>query len=187
MAQIDPGQWVDNYGDGLYSYALYRLENKALAEELVQETFVSALGTKSNFTGKSSEKTWLYSILKNKIYDHLRRKYKETPMVSEQLETIIEEDFFDSKGAWKKRPGRWKENPEQNFEEKEFMTILQDCTGRLPAKQGHAFLMRELDDLDSEEICKVLGVSSTNYWVLMHRARLTIRNCLEHNWFHRGV
>ncbi len=183
MAQIDPDQWVDNYGDGLYSYALYRLENKALAEELVQETFVSALGTRSNFARKSSEKTWIYSLLKNKIYDHLRRKYKETPMAAEQLEAIIEDDFFDSKGAWKKMPGRWKENPQQNFEIKEFMAVLRDCTDRLPAKQGHAFLMRELDDLDNKEICKVLGISSTNYWVLMHRARLTIRKCLENSWF----
>lgn len=183
MSQIDPESWVDNYGDGLYSYALYRIENKVLAEELVQETFVAALGASTGFAGKSSEKTWIYSILKNKIYDHLRRKYKETVMSEEQLEGLMGDDFFDSKGGWNKNPGRWRENPQKSFEEKEFMIVLRSCMDYLPMKQGDAFTMRELDDLDNEEICKVLGVSPTNYWVLMHRARLAIRKCLENSWF----
>lgn len=183
MTQIDPNEWVDTYGDGLYSYALYRVDNKNLAEELVQETFVAALGSRAGFAGKSSEKTWVYSILKNKIYDHFRKKYKETPTSADQLEGLMEDDFFDSKGGWRKMPERWAENPQKNFEEKEFMSVLRVCLDGLPAKQGHAFLLRELDDMDNEEICKVLGVSSTNYWVLMHRARLKIRKCLENNWF----
>ena len=183
MTQIDPDQWVDIYGDGLYSYALYRVEDKGLAEELVQETFVAALGARANFAGKSSEKTWVYSILKNKIYDHLRRKYKETSMSAEQLETLMEEDIFDAKGGWKEIPAHWPQMPQKNFEEKEFLAVLRNCMDHLPVKQGHAFLMREMDDLDNEEICKVLEISSTNYWVLMHRARLKIRKCLENSWF----
>lgn len=183
MAQIDPESWVDKYGDGLYSYAKYRIENKTAAEELVQETFVAALAARAGFLGKSSEKTWIYSILKNKISDHLRTKYKETVLPKEQLEGLMEEDFFDVKGAWKKKPGRWQENPQQNFEEKEFMIVLRSCMVSLPLKQGDAFAMRELDDLDNEEICTILGVSPTHYWVLMHRARLAIRKCLENSWF----
>jgi len=184
MNQIDPNLWVDTYGDGLYSYALFRVENKLLAEELVQETFVAALGGRAGFTGKSSEKTWFFSILKNKIYDHLRLKYKELQVPADEIDGVMDDDeYFDDRGGWKTMPGRWEENPQRNFEEKEFLTVLKDCVGFLPMKQGHAFLMRELDELSNKEICKVLGVSPTNYWVLMHRARLSIRKCLEKNWF----
>ncbi|MFT5697960.1 MAG: RNA polymerase sigma-70 factor (TIGR02943 family) [Desulforhopalus sp.] len=183
MNRIDPNLWVDTYGDSLYSYALFRVENKLQAEELVQDTFVAALTARSTFAGKSSEKTWFFSILKNKIYDYLRRKYKETSMPANKLEAVIEENYFNGKSGWKKKSEHWAENPQRKFEEKEFLTVLKSCVDNLPAKQGHAFLMRELDELDNEEICKVLGVSSTNYWVLMHRARLKIRKCLENRWF----
>lgn len=184
MNQIDPSLWVDTYGDGLYSYALFRVENIFLAEELVQETFVAALGGRAGFTGRSSEKTWFFSILKNKIYDHLRLKYKELQVPADELDGLmVDDEYFDDRGGWKTMPVRWEENPQRNFEEKEFLTVLKKCVGYLPMKQGHAFLMRELDELSNEEICKVLGVSPTNYWVLMHRARLSIRKCLEKNWF----
>lgn len=183
MTQIDPELWVDTYGDGLFSYALYRVEDKPLAEELVQETFVAAFAARDGFSGKSSEKTWVYSILKRKIYDHLRKKYKETPTPVEKLEEHGEDEYFDAGGAWKKYPQRWTQHPQKRLEEEEFMAVLRACMDHLPKKQGHAFLMRELDELDNEEICKVLGVSPTNYWVLMHRARLAIRKCLENKWF----
>lgn len=183
MNQLDPSLWVDTYGDALFSYALFRLENKPLAEELVQETFVAALSARDNFKGSSSEKTWFFSILKNKIYDHLRLKYKELQVPVDDLEGWMEDDFFDAGGAWRTKPGRWEENPQRSFEEKEFLTVLKKCVDYLPSKQGQAFLMRELDELSSEEICKVLDLSSTNYWVLMHRARLSIRKCLENRWF----
>lgn len=183
MNQIDPNLWVDTYGDALYSYALFRLENKPLAEELVQETFVAALGARDGFTGRSSEKTWFFSILKNKIYDHLRLKYKEHQVPFDDQSGAVEDEFFDDGGAWKTTPGRWEENPQRNFEEKEFFTVLKKCVSHLPVKQGQVFLMRELDDLAAEEICKVLALSSTNYWVVMHRARLRIRKCLENSWF----
>ena len=183
MNQIDPNLWVDTYGDGLFSYAMFRVENTLLAEELVQETFVAALGARTGFTGRSSEKTWFYSILKNKIYDHFRQKYKELLVADDELDGLMADGYFDDRGSWKTMPGRWEENPQRKFEEKEFLTVLKKCMDYLPLKQGHAFFMRELDELSNEEICKVLGVSPTNYWVLMHRARLGIRKCLENKWF----
>jgi len=183
MNQVAPHLWVDTYGDGLYSYALFRLENKLLAEELVQETFVAGLGARPGFSEKSSEKTWLYSILKNKIYGHLRQKYKDFQVSADNHDGGAVDSFFSNKGGWKNMPGRWEENPQQHFEEKEFLTVLKKCVGYLPPKQGHAFFMREIDELSNEEICKVLGVSPTNYWVLMHRARLSMRKCLEKTWF----
>ena len=182
-SQISPEDWVDNYADTLYSYALFRCHDQALAEEFVQETFVAALAARKNFKGDSTEKTWLFAILKNKIIDSLRRKYREKSQPLEEFHEYVHDDFFDERGEWLVKPGKWQDNPQQNFEQREFIGVLQECLTQLPAKQSDAFTLREFEDRGSEEICKVLGVSPTNYWVLMHRARLVIRRCLEGNWF----
>lgn len=179
----DPEQWVDAYGDALYSYALFRMEDKSLAEELVQETFVAALGSRASFEGRSSLKTWFFSILKNKIADHLRRKYKESSNSFEEYSENYLDEFFNDQGEWLVYPGKWSEMPQQQFEQQEFFDTLRKCMVQLPQKQRDAFTLRELDENSSEDICKVLGISTTNYWVIMHRARLVIRKCLEHNWF----
>lgn len=180
---IDPGQWVDKYGDTLYSYALFRMEDKSLAEELVQETFLAALGSLDSFKGKSSLKTWFFSILKNKISDHLRRKYKESGSSYEDYSENYIDEFFTEKGEWLTYPGRWHEMPQQQFEQQEFFKVLSKCLVQLSPKQRETFTLREFDEITSEKICKVLNITTTNYWVLMHRARLVIRKCLEHNWF----
>lgn len=180
---IDPEKWVDSYGDALYNYALIRIDDKHVAEELVQDTFVAALVGRGSFQGKSTIKTWLYSILKNKIADHLRRKYREKSSSLEDYSENYLDDFFDDRGEWLVKPTKWKDAPQQNFEQQEFLGVVRQCLERLPQKQNDAFRMREFDETGSEEICKVLGISSTNYWVLMHRARLVVRKCLENNWF----
>jgi RNA polymerase sigma-70 factor (TIGR02943 family) len=181
--QVDPEIWVETYADSLYRYAYFKVNDTSLAEEFVQDTFVAALGARKNFLGNASEKTWLFSILKNKIIDHLRRKYRDKV---QSLETVSEKGFneyFDERGAWLNKPGKWKVNPQERFEQSEFMSVLRDCLTLLPIRQGDAFQLREIRDFDSEEICKILGISSTNYWVILHRARLAIRACLEKNWF----
>jgi RNA polymerase sigma-70 factor (TIGR02943 family) len=186
-SQLDPNVWVDHYADALFSYAYFRVQDKTLAEELVQETFVAALVAREKFKGNSSEKTWFFAILKNKIIDQLRRKYREK---LQSLETTPEHacgDFFNERGDWLVKPGKWQENPQQNFEQREFLAVLQQCLTGLSAKQSDAFTLREFDDIDSDEICKVLGISPTNYWVLLHRARLVIRKCLEEKWFGNSV
>ncbi|MGB3212309.1 MAG: sigma-70 family RNA polymerase sigma factor [Desulforhopalus sp.] len=181
--QLDPDTWVECYADSLYSYAYFRVRDKSLAEELVQETFVAALAARKKFKGESSEKTWFFAILKNKIVDRIRRKYREKLQSLDNMPEHLALDFFNERGEWLEKPGKWRETPQQNYEQLEFMTVLQQCLGRLPVKQNDAFTLREFDDVESEEICKVLGISATNYWVLLHRARLVIRKCLERNWF----
>ncbi len=185
--QKAPELWVDTYGDSLYSYALYRTNDTELAKELVQETFVAALTARHGFKGKSKEKTWFISILKKKIADYIRRKYRDNAQSFDESTERANSNHFDERGNWLEKPSRWHNDPGSKVEQTEFMTALHLCLAGLPEKQSDAFSMREIDDHDQEDICKVLGISPTNYWVLLHRARLAIRSCLEKNWFSDSV
>jgi RNA polymerase sigma-70 factor (ECF subfamily) len=180
-----PETWVDTYADYLYSYALYRVSNQALAEDLVQEAFVAALAARSSYQGKSSEKTWLTAILKNKILDYYRKRYREKTEPSDDLESLAVDQFFDEQNHPVFKPQRWLENPEKQVENREFMTILESCLETVSPKQSDAFRLREINQVETEEICKILQITTTNYWVLMHRARIIIRRCLEIHWFGR--
>ena len=184
-AQNPADQWVDLYGDALFSYALKFIPQKDVAQNLVQETFLAALKNQSSFKGNSSEKTWFIGILKNKIIDYLRLKYRETPASQLVKEDMHIEDFFDKAdtGHLKKEPGNWEFNPSSLIENKEFWGSFNDCLEKLPEKTAQAFSLREIDAMDSKEVCKVLGITSTNLWVILHRARLQLRQCLETNWF----
>jgi len=184
-AQSPADQWVDLYGDALFSYALKFIPQTDVAQNLVQETFLAALQNRAGFKGNSSEKTWLIGILKNKITDHLRLKYRETPASQLVEDNIHVEDFFDNAdfGHLKKKPGNWEFNPSALVENKEFWGHYNDCLEKLPEKTAQAFSLREIDAMDSKEVCKVLSITSTNLWVLLHRARLQLRQCLETNWF----
>jgi len=184
-AQSPADQWVDLYGDALFSYCLKFISQTDVAQNLVQETFLAALQNRAGFKGNSSEKTWLIGILKNKITDHLRLKYRETPASQLVEENMHVEDFFDNAdfGHLKKKPRNWEFNPSALVENKEFWSSYNNCLEKLPEKTAQAFSLREIDALDSKEVCKVLGITSTNLWVLLHRARLQLRTCLEINWF----
>ena len=178
----DPAAWVDRYGDYLYTYALRRTQDEAVAEDLVQETFLAALSARDNFQGRSSEKTWLTGILKHKILDRFRKRYKEVPYEDIELQADQMDDIFDEQGHWKTGPAKWVANPEEQFEQKQFMEALGHCIKTPPKRLSEAFILRELDGLSTKEICKVLNVSETNLWVMLHRARLQIRKCLEQSW-----
>lgn len=178
------GKWVDEHGDALYRYALSRLRNPASAEDVVQETFLAAFDARDRFTGQSSVRTWLIGILKHKIIDLVRKETRELPMqdwIDEQ--NPAEEHFFDHRGHWKTGPADWQVNPSKILQQKEFYAVLHNCLGHLPKKQHDVFVMRELEDEISEEVCKLFSITPTNLWVLLHRARLALRYCLEHNWF----
>ena len=180
----NPNDWVDLYSDDLYCFALKFIPNDDTAQNLLQETFLAALKNRHTFSGKSSEKTWLIGILKNKITDHLRTKYKEVPVsqLIDNEKTI--EGFFDSQsGHLTQEPKAWEFNPKSLMENKEFWNTFNDCLNHLPEKTNQAFALREIEAMKSTEICKVLGISSTNLWVLLHRARIQLRACLEKNWF----
>ena len=185
-APSNPEQWVDLYADSLFSFALKFISQTDQAQNLVQETFLAALKSHSSFQGASSEKTWLLGILKHKITDYLRLKYRETPASQLVSENMHVEDFFDNIDQHLiKEPGTWEFNPNALLENKEFWKAFQDCLSHLPEKSSQAFSLRELENIDTKEICKILAVSSTNLWVLLHRARLQLRQCLETNWFEK--
>lgn len=179
---IDPETWVDQYGDYLYTYAYRRIQDGAVAEDLVQETFLAALGARAKFQGRSSEKTWLTSILKHKLLDHYRKQYREVPHDDIELKADELDNLFDEKGHWKVGPAKWVANPQKQLEQKQFMDALGHCLKTPPKRLSEAFTLRELDGMSTKEICKVLNVSETNLWVMLHRARIYIRDCIERTW-----
>lgn len=179
----DPETWVDRHGDYLYRYALSRIQNPAFAEDLVQETFLAALRSHESFEHRSSERTWLTSILKHKIIDHLRRTQREQPFHDADTFPESIDDLFDKKGQWKEKPVKWTVNPLKLLEQKEFWEVLNRCLSELPERLTQAFKLREMEGLGCEEICNVLNISSSNCWVMLYRARMALRRCLEVNWF----
>lgn len=186
MAQplSSPHQWVDLYADALYAYAIKIIPDSHQAENLLQETFLAALKSKDSFKGNSSEKTWLIAILRHKITDHLRTKYREVPASSLVPEDAGTDAFFDQvNGALKKNPGSWDIQPDQLLNKEEFWRAFEECLKRLPSKTAEAFSLSEMEEMNSKEICKVLSVTPTNLWSLLHRARVQLRQCLQINWF----
>jgi RNA polymerase sigma-70 factor (ECF subfamily) len=180
---LDPEVWLTQHGDYLYRFAFARVKDPSVAEDLVQETLLAALTARKNFERRSAVRTWLSAILKHKIVDYLRKKVREQS--TENLEAVGDsiDSLFDSKGQWKVRPGKWQSNPMKIYEQQEFLDILYACLAKLPARLAKAFLMREMEELDTHEICKALDVSPTNSWVMLYRARMRLRRCLEINWF----
>ncbi len=182
-----PVRWLEQYGDPLYRYVLFRVRDPDLAEDLVQETLLAALQARDRYAHKSSEKTWLFGILKHKLVDHLRKSNREVPL-GQETETDAELDrvYFDERGAWRAELSSWSE-PERSLEQSQFWRTLFDCVARLPQRSAALFMLREIDGLSTEEICKVLNISTTNnLWVMLSRARMRMRECLEIRWFGRS-
>lgn len=183
----DPENWVDEHGDYLFGYALLRVRDRELAEELVQETFLAALKARHNFAGQSSEKTWLVGILKHKIIDHFRRVSREHSVADFEA-NAREEDLFRQTGEWvdhwkpESAPKEWANDPSRLLEQKEFWEIFKRCLAELPPRLAQAFTLREIDGISSEEICEILNISANNLWVMLHRARALLRRSMEVNW-----
>ncbi len=183
----DPEQWLAAYGDALYSYALVRVRNPALAEDLVQETLLAALKARDRFAGQSSEKTWLIGILKHKLIDHLRRAHRQHQVEDIEGEAdrhAMDQAAFDEQGNWKLPPGEWS-RPDEALEQKEFWQAFQECLEGLPKHLADLFTLREIQGIESEEVRKTLEISTTNnMWVMLSRTRRRLRECLENHWFH---
>lgn len=184
----DPERWVEEYGDYLFRFALMRLRDPSRAEDAVQETFLAALKGRQSFAGRSAEKSWLVGILKNKIFDYFRKASRETPFTD--LDFYSDEDkdrfFVDAldKGAWQHDlgPQQWPGHGE-SIDKELFWQTYRNCAGKLPEKVAAAFNLREVDGLESKEVCALLHISEGNLWVMLHRARMALRRCLETNWF----
>jgi len=173
--------WVDLYSDSMYSWALHRTSNKETAEDLVQETFLVAVQSFESFKGISSPKTWLFSILKNKINDHFRARYRNP-----RVETYsIFETLFDKNDHWQtdQRPVQWTEDAEHLLDNAEFQKTLQNCLRKLPDNWYSAIQLKFMEEKNGEDICQELGITNTNFWQILHRAKLQLRKCVELNWF----
>jgi RNA polymerase sigma-70 factor (TIGR02943 family) len=175
-------QAVQTLRPQLLRFARTQLRNDAWAEDAVSETLVAALEKPQSFAGQSQLKTWLVGILKHKVVDQLRRHTREaTVLTGEDGEDLLE-TLFDGSGHWNEAPADWAD-PQTALSQRQFLEVLEACVENLPATQARVFMMREWLELDSPEICKELAISSTNLWVLLHRARLRLRECLQVKWF----
>lgn len=191
-ATADPERWVDEYGDYLFRFALTRLRESSLAEDLVQETFLAALKGASRFAGKSAEKSWLVGILKNKICDYYRKASRETSFTDLEFYEDEESDRFVPDGLFKDGwihelgPQEWT-SPGSNLDSELFWKTFQECSSKLPRNVSTVFTLREVDGVESREICAMLNITENNFWVMLHRARMALRRCLEKNWFGRNL
>lgn len=179
----DLASQLEGLREPLMRYARKQLRNEAWAEDAVSETLLVALEKPQRFEGQSQIKTWLVGILKHKLVDQIRRHGREisaSPEDDEDIDTLL----FKADGHWREAPRSWG-NPEADLGQRQFLEVLDACVDKLPGQQGQVFLMREWLELETAEICHQLGISSTNLFVLLHRARLRLRDCLQSTWFNR--
>jgi RNA polymerase sigma-70 factor (TIGR02943 family) len=184
--RVAASRWVDDQGECLYRYALVRVRRPEVAEDLVQEALLATVRGYEKFGGRSSERSWLVGILKNKVVDHFRIG-RETSFTD--LEFLSDEfsEKFASVCFWNHNlgPHEWKPEPDEVMHRSEFWQVMRECLAKLPQKVRDVFTMREMDDVPSKEICAILSIIDSNLWVMLHRACMALRECLEMNWFDR--
>ncbi len=183
-------EFLESLRHQMHKFATLQLSDAHLAEDAVQEALIGALKNASSFGGRAALKTWVFGILKNKIADILRQKQRRVDASSLMHEDEENEDFselFDKKGFWQadERPVAWG-NPEASLREGQFWRVFEACLENLPGNQARVFMMREFVELDSDEICATIGITVSNLNVMLHRARLRLRECLENQWFTEG-
>lgn len=185
-----PKQWVELYGDYLYNYAISRVNDHQIALDLIQDTFLGALSALESFEGRSTEKTWLISILKRKIIDHYRKssRSREDPLIDNNFNEDKEDLPFYSdgemQGYWRadRVPQDWNISTEKALENEELKKIIEQCIAVLPKKYAAVFILRIIEEITSDEVCKELNITASNLWVILHRAKLQLRDCIENNW-----
>lgn len=178
---LNPDSWVDEYGDYLYRYALSRLRDPEASEEVVQQTFLAALQHLEQFSGRGSERAWLLGILKRKIVDLIRQRSRTSQLTEEEGRDPLDR-MFDRRGNWKPEIRSTLLQPLDSLEREEFWPVLRRCMDGLPVRQADVFMLREMDELETAEICKELAITPSNLWVLLHRARLRLSSCMKRRW-----
>lgn len=180
---LDPNKWIDSYSDYLFNYTIVKVNDDEVAKDLVQETFFSALKAMKNFKGEASERTWLISILKRKIIDYYRKinskKGKAEVRITYNDDTENEGEWLEERVADYHLDG----NAESEMENVELGLAINKCMDRLPEKQATIFKMKTVEGFETEIICKELNITPSNLWVIIHRARLQLMECLEKNWY----
>lgn len=189
--EVDPTELTALRGK-MVKFASMQLGDQQLAEDAVQEALMGAFKNTAAYAGKASLKTWVFAILKNKISDILRQRQRQHLVSTHQQMGDADEDadlseLFNGRGMWEsdERPATWG-NPTETLQDKQFWKVFELCLEGLPGQQAKVFMMREYVGLDAREICSEVGITSTNLNVMLHRARLRLRECLEDRWFFRG-
>jgi RNA polymerase sigma-70 factor, ECF subfamily len=185
--EIDPERWVKEHGDIMFRYAYVRLKSHAVAEDIVQETFLAAMKAKERYAGRSSERSWLMGILRHKLIDHLRKSAREVKMEDLEPEGFENTLLYKEAGIPHWQPPKWHFNPRKVFEQKEFWEVFSSCLAKLDDRMSAAFTMKELEGMSTEDVCKELGVEPTYLWVILYRARKGLKECLERNWLKRNT
>lgn len=178
----DPETWVDAYGDYLYRYALMRLRDPDAARDAVQETFLAAIKRYDQFDGRVDIKFWLRGILRFKVVDHIRAATRDQAVTPIEDAEILDSLLFKASGIPTMRPSPWEFNPQEAFDRAEFWPIFEECLSRLKEPIRQAFVLKMVEDMESDEVCKVLGITPNHLWVLNHRARTQMKKCLESKW-----
>lgn len=182
--------WVAEYSDDLYRWALQNTGSKEIAEDLIQDTFLAAYKSIDRFQGKSKPKTWLIAILNNKITDYHRKKFRETASLGSETDskgtgTDVLDQIFNEDGSWNpaRTPHAWTEQDEHLLDNEAFNVALQYCMEQLPQHWSLAIRLKYMSAKSGKEICQELGITPTNFWQILHRTKLQLRGCLETNWF----
>jgi RNA polymerase sigma-70 factor (ECF subfamily) len=181
--------WVDLYSDKMFTWAFHKTSNRETAEDLVQDTFLSAFQSLGKFEGKSEPQTWLFAILNNKIAEYFRKMYRQNTInatqAEEQNSKSLLNNLFDADGSWTKeqQPKTWETEQTNLLDDADFIKIFQSCMGNLPDNWLAAIQLKYLDDKKGELICQELEITPTNFWQILHRSKLQLRKCLEIHWF----
>lgn len=174
--------WVETHGDYLFNFAIGQVRETSVAEDLVQETFLAALKSQNNFSGRSSERTWLVGILRHKIYDHLRKTCRERAVRVDPSPVLDEDLAFDESLAWIHQVAAESTSPSKRIELAEFREHLERAMGKLPPRIAQVFQLYSVEERPNHEVCDRLNISESNLWVMLHRARKQLRNELDGWW-----
>ncbi|WP_405295202.1 sigma-70 family RNA polymerase sigma factor [Algibacter sp. Ld11] len=179
--EIHPDKWIDLYADYLFNYTVTRVSDREIAQDLVQDTFFAGLKSMKNFKGEASERTWLISILKRKIIDH----YRKINSNKGKAEVRIQYSDTESEGDWleERVADPFDKTAEDTMQNSELGEAIHNCLSKLPKKQANVFKMKTVLNYETEVICNELNITASNLWVIIHRARTAMADCLKENWF----
>ena len=179
--EIHPDKWIDLYADYLFNYTVTRVSDREIAQDLVQDTFFAGLKSMKNFKGEASERTWLISILKRKIIDH----YRKINSNKGKAEVRIQYNDAESEGDWleERVADPFDKTAEDSMQNSELGDAIHNCLSKLPKKQANVFKMKTVLNYETEVICNELNITASNLWVIIHRARTAMADCLKENWF----
>lgn len=180
--KLHPRTWVDRYADYLFNYTVARVSSADVAMDLVQETFLAGLKSAENYKGDAAERTWLTAILKRKIIDHYRKINSPKGKAEVRMRYNT---HTDAEGAWLEEQvaDPFNKDGSSALENEELGLAIQECIARLPKKQALVFTMKTIQSMSTEAICNTMGIHPSNVWVTIHRARVSLMQCLHKNWF----